>query len=103
MKELARLQDARAKVGLATRQSAEGMRIFAVAADSDQKVDDKITRKMRRGVSIRVRSELKHRDNTPVVNRTAAAAAILNCSRASHASARFRSRRNSLHGFVPNL
>jgi Flp pilus assembly protein TadD len=60
-------QDARAKVGLATRQSAEGMRIFAVAGDSDQKVDDKITAE---NVARRQHPgpvELKHRDNTPVI------------------------------------
>jgi len=59
-------EDARAKVGLATRQSAEGMRIFAVASDSDQKVDDKITAEnaVRRQHPGPV--ELKHRDNTPV-------------------------------------
>ena len=60
-------EDARAKVGLATRQSAEGMRIFAVASDSDQKVDDKITAEnaVRRQHPGPV--ELKHRDNTPVI------------------------------------
>jgi Flp pilus assembly protein TadD len=60
-------QDARAKVGLATRQSAEGMRIFAVAGDSDQKVDDRITAE---NVARRQHPgpvELKHRDNTPVI------------------------------------
>src|SRR6202043_3442743 len=60
-------EDARVKVGLATRQSAEGMRLFAVAADSDQKVDTEITRvnEARRRNPGPV--ELKHRDNTPVV------------------------------------
>ena len=60
-------EDAKVKVGLATRQSAEGMRLFAVAADSDQKVDGEITqinqaRRERPGPV-----GLKHRDNTPVV------------------------------------
>jgi len=60
-------EDAKAKVGLATRQSAEGMRLVAVAEDSDQKVDGEITqeneaRRQRPGPV-----ELKHRDNTPVV------------------------------------
>src|SRR6202021_500096 len=36
-------EDARAKVGLATRQSAEGMHLFAVATDSNEKVDSEIT------------------------------------------------------------
>ena len=60
-------QDARAKVGLATRQSAEGMRIFAVAEDSDQKVDDKITAENTARRQHPGPVELKHRDNTPVI------------------------------------
>jgi Flp pilus assembly protein TadD len=68
-------QDATAKVGLATRTSAEGMRLFAVAADSDQKVDGEITqinqeRRERPGPL-----GLKHRDNTPVVEPVPQAAA----------------------------
>jgi len=60
-------QDARDKVGLATRQSAEGRQISAVSSDSDQEVDDKITvenaaRRQHPGPV-----ELKHRDNTPVI------------------------------------
>lgn len=60
-------EDAKAKVGLATRQSAEGMRLFAVAADSDEKVDSEITHinQTRRQQAGPV--QLKHRDNTPVV------------------------------------
>jgi len=60
-------EDAKAKVGLATRQSAEGMRLFAVAADSDEKVDSEITQlnQARRQQAGPV--QLKHRDNTPVV------------------------------------
>jgi Flp pilus assembly protein TadD len=60
-------EDAGAKVGLATRQSAEGMRLFAVAEDSNQKVNSEITQENE------VRRQhpgpvgLKHRDNTPVV------------------------------------
>ena len=60
-------QDARAKVGLATRQSVEGMRIFAVAEDSDQKVDDKITAENAARRQHPGPVELKHRDNTPVI------------------------------------
>ena len=60
-------QDARTKVGLATRQSAEGMRIFAVADDSDQKVDDKITAENAARRQHPGPVELKHRDNTPVI------------------------------------
>ena len=62
-----RAEDAKDKVGLATRQSAEGMRLFAVAADSGQKVDGEITHinEARRRQPGPV--QLKHRDNTPVV------------------------------------
>jgi tetratricopeptide (TPR) repeat protein len=60
-------QDARAKVGLATRQAAEGMRISAVAGDSDQKVDDKITAENAARRQHPGPVELKHRDNTPVI------------------------------------
>ena len=60
-------QDARVEVGLATRQSAEGMRLFAVAADSDQKVDGEITRENEARRRHPGPVELKHRDNTPVV------------------------------------
>lgn len=59
--------DARAKVGLATRQSAEGMRISAVSSDSDQKVDDKITAENAARRQHPGPVELKHRDNTPVI------------------------------------
>ncbi|HWY57387.1 MAG TPA: tetratricopeptide repeat protein [Terriglobales bacterium] len=60
-------QDARVEVGLATRQSAEGMRLFAVATDSDQKVDGEITRENEARRRHPGPVELKHRDNTPVV------------------------------------
>jgi len=60
-------EDARAKVGLATRQSAEGMGLFAVAADSDQKVDGEITQENEARRQHPGPVELKHRDNTPVV------------------------------------
>jgi Flp pilus assembly protein TadD len=60
-------EDARVKIGLATRQSAEGMRLFAVAADSDQKVDGEITQENEARRQHPGPVELKHRDNTPVV------------------------------------
>jgi Flp pilus assembly protein TadD len=60
-------EDATAKVGLATRTSAEGMRLFAVAADSDQKVDGEITQINRERRERPGPVGLKHRDNTPVV------------------------------------
>jgi Flp pilus assembly protein TadD len=60
-------EDAKAKVGLATRQSAEGMRLFAVAADSDQKVDGEITQENEARRQHPGPVGLKHRDNTPVV------------------------------------
>ncbi len=59
--------DAKARVGLATQRSAEGMKLFAVAGDSDQKVDSKITEENQARQRQRGLVELKHRDNTPVV------------------------------------
>lgn len=58
------------RVGLATRRSAEGMNLFAVAADSDHKVDSKISQEnqARRRQSGPI--ELRHRDQTPVVEPT---------------------------------
>ncbi|MGA8491828.1 MAG: tetratricopeptide repeat protein [Terriglobales bacterium] len=63
-------EDAGVRVGLATRRSAEGMNLLAVAADSDQKVDGEISEQdqVRRQHPGPV--ELKHRDNTPVVEPT---------------------------------
>ena len=60
-------QDANARVGLATRRAAEGMNLVAVAADSDQKVDGKIVDEDKARRQHRGPVELKHRDNTPVV------------------------------------
>src|SRR5579864_3212232 len=60
-------QDARVKVGLATRRSAEGMKLFAVATDSDQKVDGEITQVNAARRQLAGPVQLKHRDNTPVV------------------------------------
>jgi Flp pilus assembly protein TadD len=60
-------EDAGAKVGLATRQSAEGMRLFAVAEDSDQKVNSEITQENEARRQHPGPVGLKHRDNTPVV------------------------------------
>ncbi len=62
-----RAEDAKDKVGLATRQSAEGMRLFAVASDSDQKVDGEITQENEARRRNPGPVGLKHRDNTPVV------------------------------------
>jgi len=62
--------DAKVPVGLATRQSAEGMPLFAVAADSDQKVDATITEENQARRQQHGPIELKHRDNTPVVEAT---------------------------------
>jgi Flp pilus assembly protein TadD len=60
-------QGARAKVGLATGQSAEGMPLFQVAGANDQKV----ATRMAEEVEARRRQPgpvvLKHRDNTPVI------------------------------------
>jgi Flp pilus assembly protein TadD len=65
-----RAQDANVRVGLATRRSAEGMNLVAVAADSDQKVDGKIVTEDRARQQHPGPVELKHRDNTPVVEST---------------------------------
>jgi Flp pilus assembly protein TadD len=60
-------ENAKVKIGLATRQSAEGKRLVAVAVDSDRQVEGKITEenqaRRRQGGPV----GLKHRDNTPVV------------------------------------
>ncbi len=63
-------EDAKVRVGLATRRSAEGKHLLAVAVDSGQKVDGKIAQE---GQARRRHSgpiELKHRDDTPVVEPT---------------------------------
>jgi Flp pilus assembly protein TadD len=54
------------RVGLATRRSAQGKHLSAVATDSDQKIADEIVleNQARRRQSGPI--ELKHRDNTPV-------------------------------------
>lgn len=63
-------EDAGVRVGLATRRSAEGMNLIAVAADSDQKVDSKIAQEDQARRRQPGPIELKHRDNTPVVEPT---------------------------------
>lgn len=63
-------EGAHVRVGLATRRSAEGMNLFAVAADSDQKVDGKITQENQARRLLSGPIGLKHRDNTPVVEST---------------------------------
>ena len=60
-------EDANTPVGLATRRSAEGMKLFAVATDSDQKVDGEITQVNAARRQLAGPVQLKHRDNTPVV------------------------------------
>jgi Flp pilus assembly protein TadD len=63
-------EHAKERVGLATRSSAEGQHLSTVIADSDQKVGDEIVleNQARRRQSGPI--ELKHRDNTPVVEPT---------------------------------
>jgi Flp pilus assembly protein TadD len=63
-------EGAHVRVGLATRRSAEGMNLFAVAADSDQKVDGKIAQENQARRRLSGPIGLKHRDNTPVVEST---------------------------------
>jgi len=60
-------QDANSRVGLATRRSAEGMNLVAVAADSDEKVNGKMVDEDQARRQHPGPVELKHRDNTPVV------------------------------------
>jgi Flp pilus assembly protein TadD len=60
-------QDANVPVGLATRQSAEGMHLLVVANDSDNKVDLKISQENRARRLQSAPIGLKHRDNTPVI------------------------------------
>ena len=63
--------DAKDRVGLATRRSAEGKHLLAVATDSEGNVDGRIVEEnqARRRQSGPI--ELKHRDNTPVAEPTA--------------------------------
>jgi Flp pilus assembly protein TadD len=62
-----RAQDANFPVGLASRISAEGMNLSAVASDSDQKVDHEIAQEGQARRQHPGAIELKNRDNTPVV------------------------------------
>jgi len=62
--------DANVRVGLATRSSAEGKHLLAVAVDSDQKVDGKITQESQSRRRHSGPVELKYRDDTPVAEPT---------------------------------
>jgi len=65
---------ASAKVGWATRRSAEGLKLFQVATDSDSKVEAKVEKEH---TTIRSQHEpivLRHRDNTLVDESTPASA-----------------------------
>jgi Flp pilus assembly protein TadD len=55
-----------ATVGLATRRSAEGARLFEVARDSDTKVEAKVDQERELRRNQREPIVLRHRDNTPV-------------------------------------
>ena len=55
------------RVGRATRRSAEGKHLLAVVSDSDQKVGDRIVLEIQARRQQLGPIELKHRDNTPVV------------------------------------
>jgi Flp pilus assembly protein TadD len=63
-------EDAKVRVGLATRSSAEGKHLLAVAIDSDQKVDGRIIQENQARRRHAGPIELKHRDDTPVVEPT---------------------------------
>jgi Flp pilus assembly protein TadD len=60
-------EHANTRVGLATQRSAEGMKLFVVAADSNEKVDGKITEENEARRRQPGPVQLKHRDNTPVL------------------------------------
>jgi Flp pilus assembly protein TadD len=60
-------EDANVRVGLATRSSTEGKHLSAVAIDNDQKVDGKINQESQARRRHSGPVELKHRDDTPVV------------------------------------
>jgi Flp pilus assembly protein TadD len=60
-------EDAKVRVGLASRRSAEGKHLSAVAIDSDQKVDGKIAQENQARRRHAGPIELKHRDDTPVM------------------------------------
>jgi len=63
-------EDAKVRVGLATRSSAEGKHLLTVATDSDQKVDGRIVQQNQARRRHAGPIELKHRDDTPVVEPT---------------------------------
>ena len=65
--EARKAKNANLRVGLATRQSVEGMHLLAVASDNDQKVDHKISQENQARRLESAPIGLKHRDNTPVV------------------------------------
>jgi Flp pilus assembly protein TadD len=55
-----------ATVGLATRRSAEGAKLFEVARDSDTRVEAKVNQERELRRNQREPIVLRHRDNTPV-------------------------------------
>jgi Flp pilus assembly protein TadD len=63
-------EDAKVRVGLASRSSAEGKHLSAVAIDSDQKVDGRIIQENQARRRHAGPIELKHRDDTPVMEPT---------------------------------
>lgn len=54
------------KVGLATRTTAEGSKLFQVASDSDSSVESKVAQEQAARRARHEPVELLHRDNTPV-------------------------------------
>jgi Flp pilus assembly protein TadD len=63
-------QAANARVDLATRQSAEGMKLFEVSDNNDQRVAAKIVEEAQTRHQESGPIQLKHRDNTPVIEPT---------------------------------
>jgi Flp pilus assembly protein TadD len=72
----ARAGGANQKVGLATRRSAEGMRLLQVASDSDSKVEAKVTQEREARRQQRQPIVLHRRDNSVVEEPTAAPAPV---------------------------
>jgi Flp pilus assembly protein TadD len=69
-------QAAGARVDLATRQSAEGMKLFEVSGDNDEKVAAKIVEEAQARRQESGPIQLKHRDNSPVIEPTEPAAPV---------------------------
>ncbi len=63
---------ANARIGIATTRSAEGQKLFAIADNNDQKVDTTITAEQEAKRKQQGPIKLKHRDNSPMLQPSAA-------------------------------